>query len=141
MWQPWATLMAIGAKKIETRGWSTRYRGALAIHAAKRFDREQRELCRDEPFCSALERVGYEPDDLPRGEIVGVVDLVDVLPTQGQLFWSPEDPEVAFGDYALGRYAWVTRNARRLPNPIPWRGAQGLWVLPEWLARSLGGAK
>jgi hypothetical protein len=33
--QPWATLAAIGAKKIETRSWSTAYRGPLAIHAAK----------------------------------------------------------------------------------------------------------
>ena len=27
--QPWATLVAIGAKRIETRSWSTRYRGPL----------------------------------------------------------------------------------------------------------------
>lgn len=27
LWQPWATLMAIGAKTIETRSWSTRHRG------------------------------------------------------------------------------------------------------------------
>ena len=32
--QPWATLVAIGAKRIETRSWPTRYRGPLAIHAA-----------------------------------------------------------------------------------------------------------
>ncbi|KQO04623.1 hypothetical protein ASF12_13925 [Paenibacillus sp. Leaf72] len=31
--QPWATLIAIGAKQYETRGWSTKHRGALAIHA------------------------------------------------------------------------------------------------------------
>ena len=34
--QPWATLVAIGAKKIETRSWSASYRGPLAIHAAAR---------------------------------------------------------------------------------------------------------
>ncbi len=34
VWQPWATLVAIGAKRIETRSWSTSYRGPLAIHAA-----------------------------------------------------------------------------------------------------------
>lgn len=31
--QPWATLVAIGAKRLETRSWSTNYRGPLAIHA------------------------------------------------------------------------------------------------------------
>lgn len=32
--QPYASLIAIGAKRIETRSWSTSYRGPLAIHAA-----------------------------------------------------------------------------------------------------------
>lgn len=35
LWQPWASLIAHGAKTIETRGWATHYRGPLAIHAAK----------------------------------------------------------------------------------------------------------
>ena len=34
--QPWASLVALGVKAIETRSWSTRYRGPLAIHAAAR---------------------------------------------------------------------------------------------------------
>jgi hypothetical protein len=33
--QPWATLVAIGAKKIETRSWPTNYRGPLAIQFAR----------------------------------------------------------------------------------------------------------
>lgn len=31
--QPWATLIALGAKTVETRGWPTKYRGPIAIHA------------------------------------------------------------------------------------------------------------
>ena len=31
--QPWASLIALGVKTIETRSWSTPYRGPLAIHA------------------------------------------------------------------------------------------------------------
>lgn len=34
--QPWASLIALGVKTIETRSWSTKYRGPLAIHAGKR---------------------------------------------------------------------------------------------------------
>lgn len=34
LWQPWASLIALGVKSIETRAWSTSYRGPLAIHAA-----------------------------------------------------------------------------------------------------------
>ena len=47
--QPWATLVASGAKKIETRSWNTKHRGWLAIHTARLFPRECRELYDDEP--------------------------------------------------------------------------------------------
>lgn len=33
--QPWATLVAIGAKRVETRSWATTYRGPVAIHAGR----------------------------------------------------------------------------------------------------------
>ncbi len=36
--QPYASLIAFGAKRIETRTWATTYRGPLAIHAADGLD-------------------------------------------------------------------------------------------------------
>lgn len=36
LWEPWASLIAVGAKMIETRSWNTNYRGRIAIHAAKK---------------------------------------------------------------------------------------------------------
>ena len=33
--QPWASLVVMGAKTIETRGWGTKYRGPILIHASK----------------------------------------------------------------------------------------------------------
>ncbi len=51
--QPWATLVAIGAKRIETRSWATNYRGPLAIHASKS-PKMVNKLTWDEPFYSAL---------------------------------------------------------------------------------------
>jgi hypothetical protein len=36
LWQPWASAIALGWKKNETRHWSTDYRGPLLIHAAKK---------------------------------------------------------------------------------------------------------
>ena len=35
LWQPWANLIAVGAKKYETRSWKTNYRGALLICASR----------------------------------------------------------------------------------------------------------
>lgn len=33
--QPFATLLSMGCKKIESRKWKTQYRGTLWIHASK----------------------------------------------------------------------------------------------------------
>jgi hypothetical protein len=43
--------------------------------------------------------------------------------------WMLSPSEKAFGDYTPGRYAWLLADVRRLPEPIPARGALGLW---EW---------
>jgi hypothetical protein len=56
--QPFATLVASGAKRIETRSWKTSYRGPLAIHAAKGFPKAAREVCGHDPFRTALELAG-----------------------------------------------------------------------------------
>src|SRR2546421_8949970 len=79
--QPWATLILAGAKEYETRGWSTNYRGPLAIHASRTVPLGIQHLCAEEPFCSALRAAGYESAvELPRGLILGTVQLLAVLP-------------------------------------------------------------
>lgn len=126
--QPWATLVALGAKRFETRSWSTGYRGPLAIHAAKGLgpvggkDGLWR-ITGTEPFQSALAGAG----PLPLGLIVAVVDLVDVLPTEEALarYVIAGTDEESFGDYSNGRFAWKLTNVR--PVRVPYRGALGLW--------------
>ena len=136
LWEPWATLMALGKKRIETRSWSTRYRGPLAIHAAKGGLTlgELRDLVCREPFRSALNIATdrFESVDFNHGCIVAVVSLVDCVPVQkchslGDLAraWTWRE-EQAFGDYSAGRYAWITGNAFRFPRPIPHKSGQGL---------------
>src|SRR2546430_364372 len=81
--QPWATLVAIGAKCVETRSWSTTYRGLVAIHASKGFPTDCRSLCRRTPFVEALIEAGLDRDEqLPRGAIVAVVPIEDCLPSE-----------------------------------------------------------
>ena len=76
--EPWATLVAIEAKRIETRSWQTGYRGELLIHAAKNYPGWARAL------------------------------------------------EQSFGDYSIGRFAWILDDVRRI-TPTPAKGALGLW--------------
>ncbi len=41
LWQPHALAIELGLKPWKTRDWPTRYRGPLAIHAAKRLWKNQ----------------------------------------------------------------------------------------------------
>jgi activating signal cointegrator 1 len=134
--QPWASLVAIGAKRLETRSWTTRHRGKLAIHAARNFPGHARQLCRQEPFRSVLARAGIsDPGELPRGMVLATCELTDIvrggrpaaLAVAALLPVSPH--EVWFGDFSPGRYAWVLDDVQPLAEPVPARGALGLW---EW---------
>lgn len=149
LWQPWATLAALGLKGNETRSWFTGMRGALAIHASLNRSRSIAELCAvDEHINAALAAHGLHYDTLPRGGIIALTQLRDVariiqpgaaarvLPGPG-----PELPELnpatltpaerAFGDYTPGRFAWHLEQARALPALIPCRGQQRIWTLPD----------
>ncbi len=137
LWQPWASLMAVELKMIETRGWYTSYRGPLAIHATKGFPAEAQELAEYFMLASPeverrFEACGYRTvDDLPRGAVVAVTELVDCKKMTPEFLRELSDDERPFGYYEVGRFAWICRNTRRLDKPVPVRGAQGLWEIPE----------
>lgn len=151
LWQPFASAVAVGAKRIETRSWATKYRGPLAIHAAKRCVVE--ELI--SYWCSwtwkgALRPIGFGGKKvadfewescLPFGAIVATCELVDCRPTGSftleeiQELRMPEGEtlslygwtEEQLGDFSLGRFGWVLENVRALPVPVPWKGSQGFF--------------
>lgn len=125
LWQPWATLVAIGAKRVETRSWATSYRGPLAIHAAA--STKGLEACSHEPFRGTLESFGFvSPFTLPHMAIVATCELVDILPTE-DIRDVLESRELAFGNYGNGRFAWLLENVYLLNPVVRTKGAQGLW--------------
>jgi hypothetical protein len=135
--QPWATLVAIGAKKLETRSWPTYYRGPLLVHAAKGFPAAARGVCYHEVFRYALAREGYnDSSELPIGAIIGIVALVGCVST-AQALERIDPVEQAFGNYGPGRFAWQLTEAMRFPDPIPCRGALGLWRVPDEIVEAL----
>ncbi len=135
LWEPWASFMALGYKKWETRGWTTNYRGLLAIHAAKNTvairDGTPAELAED-----ILEDTGIKidvPAQWPLGSIIAVVELYDCVPTEKA---KPEMMESILGNYMPERFAWQTRNLRRV-KPLQFRGMQGLKPLAPEVERAL----
>lgn len=131
--QPWASLIASGAKHIETRGWRTEYVGPLAIHAAKGFPPEAEAFCKKQSFSRALKAAGYSQHDertwnawgLPLGVVIAIVWLeqVEHITSHTQV----SEQERAFGDYTPGRYAWKVSEVYRLRTPLAARGTLGLW--------------
>jgi len=86
---------------------------------------------------------------LPLGAVVAIAEVFDCRPMSreqhpsGQTYDSSFRPylaingqselERAVGDWGPGRYAWKLSNVQRLPEPIPWRGGQGLRDAPPEL--------
>ncbi len=125
--EPWASLIAFGPKRIETRSWRTRYRGPLYIHASaarpSRSDPHIRELSEllpgREPACGLI---------LCRCLLTGCVPM-----DEGFLSSMTDPTERLCGEYAPGRFAWLLGDVQVLSEPVPAKGRLGIWTfnLPD----------
>lgn len=134
--QPWATLIALGEKKFETRSWPTKHRGPIAIHAGKALDKEAYEQ-----FSEILAAHGYHSkEDLPYGAVIATTSIVEchkvvqnendnsALTDKG---FTILEPEYRMGYYSIGYHAWQLDSAEKLEEPIPAKGQLGLWGFKE----------
>jgi hypothetical protein len=101
--QPWAEWIITGEKDVENRTWSTSHRRPLGIHAGR--------------SVVALREMGLDPADFVLEALVGVVELVDVVHDHPSR-WALEDC-----------WHWLVRRPQRLPEPMPLRGALGLFTV------------
>jgi len=113
--QPWAALIAVGWKWIETRTWSTDYRGPLLIVASKQPDRVAMQSLYDQP--DTLEMI--EPL-LVYGKALCRCTLVNC---RAML---QEDEQLARCVCYPGAYAWVLNRIERI-EPFLVRGQLGLY--------------
>lgn len=130
--QPWASIIALGFKRFETRSWRTHYVGPIAIHAGLSCDRAAQRAIYGNRFTPGelAETIGaFGRRALPRGAIVAVADLRGCYPT-GDGLGTLTELERLVGDFTPGRWAWDLADVRVLKYPILCRGRQGLWVLP-----------
>lgn len=133
--QPWASLIVMGAKQIETRSWMTTYRGPLLIHA-NASPRHAKQLC-NFPLYKKYFR---HWTDLPYGYIIGEVTLANSEPVEdikdllrknaNKLFGNYiKDPamELALGDYKDGRYGWILSDPQQFQTLIETKGQTRIW--------------
>jgi hypothetical protein len=130
--QPWATLIALGIKRIETRSWHTSYRGRLAIHASAGRPPSFFDLCHGEPFRTMLLRSPWTRP--PRGVILGTALLRDCVRVEELNLDQLSETERSFGNFAPGRWAWLLADAQPLEQLIPLRGRLGLFEIGELVA-------
>lgn len=97
--QPWANLVASGKKTIETRKWSTNYRGDLVI-------------------CSSR-----KPNIYPAGHALCVVELYDVKPMVKK-----DEKKACIKLYPKAK-SWFIRNLRPINPIIPVKGYLGIFNL------------
>lgn len=133
LWEPWASLIRVGAKTYETRSWSTSYRGQLLICAAKKKDESAKELFDtpefQKPFIGTHPGLldGYLPFEcLNFGKAVAIVELIRCEPTIN-LSFSDFSKEEMFGDYSPGRFEWKLRMINNKFIPFDVKGSQGFF--------------
>lgn len=155
IWQPWASLVMIGAKPFEFRRWDYRTRDRsiegqrIVIHAGARRMRpfEVQELLgqlwaedgfgtglKHEPARELLVKIGFKPGDggvqLPLAHALGTAIL--------------GKPRKASEIFGRGRgdsdridqqiWAWPLSDIVPFEPPVPMRGLQGFWTYPERIA-------
>lgn len=144
--QPYAGLIRTGAKMYETRGWDSKYRGKLLIHAGKT------PIPFTEIPIEAIKVISAAVNEDKAvtgwlGAFVAVAELVEVwqiirdenkahliTPTRGNAPMKHRTitgNELLMGDYRDGRYAWELQNVQPIPIPIYCRGNQRLWETPD----------
>lgn len=129
LWQPWASLISLEEKKIETRCWTTKHRGELAIHAAATLPPKWLGASRhgDEFRSELAHALTTNARALPRGVVLCIVKLISIEETSAMLRETLPTREMLFGNYEDGRYAWHMEVIERFATPIPAKGNRMLW--------------
>jgi hypothetical protein len=123
--RPWPALILHAGKNVENRGWSTSYRGPVLLHSGKQWDSSPFSLW-SSATPSVPKGIPRSPDEHPLG-IVGVVNIVGMCEPVSRCQCGP---------WAIrGEHHWKLASARALPEVVPCRGRQGLWIPdPEVMA-------
>ena len=142
--QPWASLIALGIKTVETRAWPAPARlvgQTIAIHAGKRVVRKSGVAVENQMRA----RLGEDwHRTIPAGAVLATavlagmagVDYVDLQTGYAVHDLSTEDGCAVglgqtrtdpWGDFSPGRWLWFLADVEALANPAPAIGHQSFW--------------
>lgn len=112
--QPYAHLILTGEKPVENRTWRSDYHGPLLIHAGK-------------------SRAWLSEGDEDRYPLVfgAIVGRVLMRGSRRPERFRAEHPEFASSHHVNGPWCFVLHEPERFETPIPWRGQQGFFDVPD----------
>ncbi|MDZ8264250.1 ASCH domain-containing protein [Nostoc sp. ChiQUE01b] len=115
--QPWVWAIIYALKDIENRGWPIHYRGDILIHAAKTCTKKAYFEAKE--FCQGMGVLSPELKSLRRGQVIGIVTIVDCRFSQVASGWGISE-----------QYHWQLENPREI-TPIPYIGRLGIFEVPD----------
>ena len=142
--QPWATLIALGVKTVETRSWPAPVRllgQRIAVHAGKRLVRQPGERIEQE----LRSRWGEDWRlIIPTGAVVATAVLAGMAQVErtdleegcavhdsgtevGSAVGMRRTSIDPWGDFSAGRWLWFLDDVEALPEPVPAVGRQSFW--------------
>ena len=125
IYQPYGYAIIAGLKQYETRPRKTHIRGRVAVHAGRLDEVHATKHLSGNDFWALMAEIGGKTD-LPRGAVLGTVEIVDCVPVE-EIVHTLSERERLLGDYSPGRFAWVLRNPVAFSAPVPAKGKQGWW--------------
>ena len=119
---PYPELILRGEKRVENREWPTHFRGWCLLHAGKSREWMDSEDYRLYPNLQWGAIVGAM-------EVVGCAHIANIQ--KGTLDAHPRLSWVRLHEHTHGTWCWIIDRTRRLRTPLPWKGAMGLWDVPD----------
>lgn len=112
--QPWLDAILFGTKRIENRTWKREHTpGWIWLHAPESYDKAGERWMR--------ERGLHNPElGVPRGAILGLAyvhTITNAVPKHDQ--------------WAFGPVCWFIYEVIQLLDPVPCKGALGVWRVPD----------
>lgn len=121
--EPFASLVCLGKKKIETRSWKTNYRGRIYVHASLK-----KVVVKDDRYRKLIKLLP-ENYNFKYGKIICKANLVDCIYMDDEFLKKIKTNETEFlcGHYEVGRYAWILDDVEVSNKPISAKGRLGIW--------------
>lgn len=119
--EPYASAIIRGPKRVENRQQPWKFRGRLLIHAGK-----STKFMGTLTAAELADWPEYDESKLTFGAILGSVEVYDCVELRRPM---SDDP------WACGPYCLLLRDPESFAVPIPYRGALGLFDVPDEVVR------